>query len=206
MSELTEIPSGLRQRKKDRLRAQLIDTAIGLFLERGYAETTIDEIAAAIDVSPRTFFRYFATKVDVFAAGPFQVGRDLTEFAATAPSSMPPLEIARGALRLMARRCEELPDGIALGRMIVQTPELRRRLAIAREQWARDVAAGLAPRMPGDDAPFRALVIAGSVQLILAAAFERWIAENGRRPLTALLEDAFTIAADAHLTGVTKER
>jgi AcrR family transcriptional regulator len=37
MSERSELPLGLRQRKKDRLRAQLIETAIGLFLERGYA-------------------------------------------------------------------------------------------------------------------------------------------------------------------------
>ncbi len=112
---------------------------------------------------------------------------------------MTPLEIARETLRLIASRYEALPDGLALGRMIVQTPELRRRLAISREQWARDVAAGLVTRIAGVDAPFRALVIAGSVQLILGAAFEHWVAEGGVRRLTDLLEAGLAIAADAHI-------
>jgi AcrR family transcriptional regulator len=196
---MSDTVPGLRQRKKDRLRAQLIDTAISLFLARGYAETTIDEITAAIDVSPRTFFRYFATKDDVFAAGPFQVGHGLTEFVASAPASLTPVDVSREALRLIASRYDAMPDALALGRMITQTPELRRRLAITREQWARDIAAGLLSRMPDtDDAPFRALVIAGSVQLILSASFERWVEEGGRRPLTEILEDGLRIAADAH--------
>jgi AcrR family transcriptional regulator len=60
--EPTEIPrSGLAVRKKERTRRQLAEAAAALFSERGYAGTTIDDIAAAVDVSPRTFFRYFPT-------------------------------------------------------------------------------------------------------------------------------------------------
>src|SRR5580658_5836892 len=54
--------TGLRERKKVRLRAQIVDTSMRLFRERGYENTRIDDIVELLEISQPTFFRYFPSK------------------------------------------------------------------------------------------------------------------------------------------------
>ncbi|MFC1408829.1 TetR family transcriptional regulator [Streptacidiphilus sp. N1-12] len=91
--------AGLRQRKKQRTRDELLGAAQQLFLRQGYARTTVDEITAVVDVSQRTFFRYFANKEQVALALMANGADDLIEFLRARPSEENPLQALRAATR-----------------------------------------------------------------------------------------------------------
>ena len=80
---------GLRERKKVRTRDAIRDAAHDLFVLRGFAATTVDDIAAAADVSPRTFFRYFASKEEVLFSRFDEVLDLLGEFLDSRPEDEP---------------------------------------------------------------------------------------------------------------------
>ena len=77
---------GLRERKKHQTRIALKQAALDLFEQRGFDEVTVEEIAEAAMVSPRTFFRYFETKAEVvFAYSPELIGRVQEQIATGGP-------------------------------------------------------------------------------------------------------------------------
>jgi AcrR family transcriptional regulator len=80
------VHQGLRERKKQRTREQIIEAAMGLFAERGYQATTIADIATAADVAPRTFFSYFSSKEAVVF---HNVDRDLDGLASALRDRLP---------------------------------------------------------------------------------------------------------------------
>ena len=84
---------GLRERKKARTRWAIQEHALRLFAEQGYDATTVDQIAAAAEISPSTFFRYFPTKEDVVVQDEFdEVFVEAFRAAGAAPD---PLEALR---------------------------------------------------------------------------------------------------------------
>jgi AcrR family transcriptional regulator len=89
---------GLRERKKLRTRRAIAGAALRLFDERGYEETTISDIAAAAEVSPRTFFSYFPSKDDVVFA---EMDERLTEVRAGL-AERPPGETPLATFRRVA--------------------------------------------------------------------------------------------------------
>src|SRR6266536_3881911 len=91
---MTQQP-GLRERKKQRTREAIVRAAHQLFVERGYHETTLPEIAAAADVSTRTIFAYFPSKEDILFSD-FPVVKDALEQAlAERPEGEETLETVR---------------------------------------------------------------------------------------------------------------
>src|SRR5215471_12980541 len=89
-------PMGLRERKKARTRAAIRTEAMRLFRERGYSATTIEQIAAAADISPATFFRYYPTKEDVVLQDDLDVL--LLDTLDTQPPSLGPMAALRAAV------------------------------------------------------------------------------------------------------------
>jgi AcrR family transcriptional regulator len=88
----SEIGAGLRERKKLRTRASLIDAALALADRQGYDNTTVEQIAEAADVSPRTFARYFPTKDSVVVSLLGHLTMAVNTELAGQPADLPPFE------------------------------------------------------------------------------------------------------------------
>ena len=171
---MTEL-QGLRERKKARTRASLREHALRLFREQGYTATTVEQIAAAAELSPSTFFRYFPTKEDVILQDDLDV-RMIEAF-----ERQPPELNAIAALRAASREAiaSYTDEDMAL---IMETSELARTVpevrARAIDEFARTIhiiAGAVAKRAgrPADDPAVRAL--AGAVLgVIMAITLPTW--------------------------------
>lgn len=98
--------AGRRERKKQRTREALIEAAYALFAEKGFEATTVEEIADAVDVSSRTFFRYFASKEDVALTFQEEQLHALLEALAARPRDEPILTALRHAAVSIVHACE----------------------------------------------------------------------------------------------------
>jgi AcrR family transcriptional regulator len=100
-------PQGRRERKKQRTRKALVDAAFTLFAEKGFDATTVEEIADAVDVSSRTFFRYFASKEDVALTFQEEQVRVLLGLLAARPPDEPILTALHRTVVEISRACEQ---------------------------------------------------------------------------------------------------
>lgn len=141
----------LRERKKQRTRDALLRAALELFATRGYDETTVDDIAAAVDVSQRTFFRYFIGKEETAFFVPRLAEGLVVQALQVRPPDEAPLEALRRAVLeswdTISEAVEEIvPIDLHLRvyRVIESTPALfaahLRRSAELEEQLARIIA------------------------------------------------------------------
>lgn len=121
----------LRERKKQRTREALLRVAIELFTTEGYERTTVDDIADAVGVSQRTFFRYFAGKEDAALALDEMTVTRFVEAVRARPSHEPPLEALRQAVLEGWDTLHEVVESVvpverflAMYRVIESTPVL----------------------------------------------------------------------------------
>jgi len=139
-------PMGLRERKKARTRAAIRTEAMRLFRERGYAATTVEQIAAAADISPATFFRYYPTKEDVVLQDDLDLL--LPEAVEAQPPSLGPIAAVRAAVAqalspMGPADLDRLQETITLSASV---PEIRARAADEFTRTIEVMAAPLARR------------------------------------------------------------
>lgn len=105
MSGSPNAPSGgpsLRERKRAEAKAKVAEVAIALFAERGFAAVSVDEICAAAEVAPRSFFRYFPTKSDVLLEPTREIAERLDALLAAAPADVDDAAALADAIRRLA--------------------------------------------------------------------------------------------------------
>src|SRR5690606_9974570 len=149
---------GLRERKKEKTRLALVDAALDLFLEHGYDATTIDQVAGAADVSPRTFFRYFTSKDHLILWFHDQMEETMLEALAARPAGEPPFASMTHALRAQLRTMEEAtPEDVErflkVRRLLDATPHLASSAYARAIETERRLVETVAARRGLDPAP-----------------------------------------------------
>jgi len=206
----TMVPTGdtrasLRERKKLATRRSLRRAAFELVAERGFAHVTVEDIAAAADVSPRTFFNYFPSKeAALFGTDPERIPMLRERLIHTAPG-----EPALAALRLImvsdaravADELGELggdPAGWLRRMKSAHTdPQLRAARAAQMAMVERAIAEGLAERLGTDPErdPYPSL-LAATAAGAFRASVSFWAGSGGTVPLERLIDQAFCALAD----------
>jgi AcrR family transcriptional regulator len=138
---------GLRERKRAHARAATVDAALHLFAENGYEKVTVADICAAAAIAPRTFFRYFPSKVDVLAAPVQDLTDRLVEAIAVAPPEWGDMEVFRLGLREVGEVivAQEGPMAVFF-RLVRNAEELRTSPWMSLEDHEQRLAGLLAAR------------------------------------------------------------
>ncbi|MFD7454526.1 TetR/AcrR family transcriptional regulator [Kitasatospora sp. NPDC059827] len=178
---------GLRERKKQQTRDALVQAAHALFLGQGFARTTVDEIASAVDVSPRTFFRYFANKDEVALAVMADAEDYFIHCLRHRPTEETPLQALRASIvqawrdlgNARASGPNSIGSALELLRIIEDTPALlaaHLRRVTEQERLVVQVLAEREGLDPAED--LRPVVLAAVFGSLLRAAHLSWTAEQ----------------------------
>ena len=189
--------SGLRERKKAATRLALHEAALRLVAQHGLDGVSVDDIAARADVSPRTFFNYFASKDDaVLGLDPAELRRTADALAAR-PADEPAVEAMRAVQREqaveMARETELWPLRL---QVIEANPGLVGRLVTHFGEADRALASAVAERTGTDvDADTLPTLLALTAGAVLRTALHRWLTGGFTDSLPRLVDEAWDLLA-----------
>ncbi|GAA0388480.1 TetR family transcriptional regulator [Microbispora corallina] len=173
-------PTGLRARKKARTRDAIADAAISLFLAHGFDQVSINDIAAAAEVSKPTLFRYFASKEDLVLHRFADHNGEAARVVRDREPGVPPVAALHRHFRAGLDRHEPVtglndhPVVVAFHRLVFTTPSLAGRLT----QYMLDDEEALAGALgAGVEARLRAAQVL-AVQRVLARTNWQKIADG----------------------------
>lgn len=173
-------PTGLRARKKARTHDAIADAAISLFLARGFDEVSVNDIAAAAEISKPTLFRYFATKEDLVLHRFADHNGEAARVVRDRPAGIAPLTALHRHFRAGLDRHEPVtglndhPEVVAFHRLVFGTPSLAGRLTLYLLDDEEALAGALGH---GLEARLRAAQVL-AVQRVLARANWQKIADG----------------------------
>ncbi len=169
-------------------RERLEQAALELFVEQGFAETTVPQITARAGLTTRTFFRHFADKREVLFGGEGNVPETVAEFLAEAPASLSPMDVVAHGLRtVMVPLFEGRLDQLRIRKRVIEADEGLRERDLRKLAGLADViTAGL--RRRGTD-ELTATLAAELAMTAFRVALTRWLAQDGDGELGPLVDD-----------------
>lgn len=182
---------GLREKKKARTRRTIREHALRLFAARGFGPTTVDQIAEAAEVSPSTFFRYFATKEQIVLDN--EVDPIMVEAVRLLPEGVAPAEGLREAVLASLDTFDGTDEEMMLCiRLAFDEPDLRAARMDHAYATQKALAAALAVRLGREADDLELHVFAAAAVGAWGNALEAWTCEEGRRPLAEYVDRAMT--------------
>jgi AcrR family transcriptional regulator len=177
----------LQARKQDFVRDAVWAAAIDLFAEKGFEETTLDDIIAAAGTSRRTFFRYFESKRDLIAQPMVSYGASLTTAIASCPEGSSTAELFRHVVREVAQRTVADPRLRKVMAIAAKYPAARE-AQLSRVAEVQDrVAEAFAQRSQGD---LSAHVLASLTLSALSLTYRVWFSQ-GKKDIASAAQKVF---------------
>jgi AcrR family transcriptional regulator len=166
---------------------RLREAALELYIERGYEQTTVAEIAARAGLTARTFFRHFADKREVLFAGSTSLQDQLVSALDGAPDSASPMDAVAAALDAAAGILTDHEHSRRRQLVIAANAELQERELIKMATLSAALADGL--RRRGVAGPVARLAAETGIA-VFRVAFERWVGEPEDRGLAQVMRES----------------
>jgi AcrR family transcriptional regulator len=179
---------GAMSRWEPDARGRLEQAALKLYIERGFEQTTVAEIAKRAGLTERTFFRHFTDKREVLFWGAGSLQALVVSTVANAPDSAAPIDATVAALEAAGALLQERREFSRQRQTIIAAnPELQERELIKLATLASAIAEALRRRGVGDPA---ASLAAEAGIAVFRIAFERWINDTSQRDLPQLIRES----------------